>query len=134
MKLTLVRDQLSAQRTLGVLYDDVGKFCYSLEDTVRDVKIKGQTCIPYGTYAVKLTLSNRFQVVLPLLLDVPGFEGIRIHAGNTEADTEGCILVGEGRSKEVLFHSRKALDRLMARLASEDDITIEIKRPDEVAQ
>lgn len=69
-------------------------FCHTLEDIYRPngVKIHGETCIPEGIYEVKLTLSNRFQKVLPELLNVPNFTGIRIHGGNTTADTEGCIL------------------------------------------
>lgn len=87
--------------TMGILRIN-GKFeCYTLEDIVRKEKIKGDTAIPVGVYNVAWTMSNRFKVMMPLVEKVPGFEGIRIHAGNTTADTEGCILVGLGRSLDT---------------------------------
>ena len=103
MKLELQRVKLADTFTVGKLYADGEFICYTLEDTVREVegqpvsewKIKGQTAIPRGNYAVSITFSQRFQVNLPILHDVLGFEGVRIHTGNSSKDTEGCILVGE---------------------------------------
>ena len=103
MKLELKRVKLADTFTVGRLYADGEFVCYTLEDTVREVigqpvsewKIHGQTAIPRGNYTVDITFSQRFQVKLPLLRDVPGFEGVRIHTGNSSKDTEGCILVGE---------------------------------------
>ena len=69
--------------------------CFTLEDPFHPVKIAGDTRIPAGTYVVTLTYSNTFRKVLPQILAVPGFDGIRIHGGNSKADTRGCILVGE---------------------------------------
>lgn len=100
MKIQLFRKLLGDTFTRGVMYIN-GRFeCWTLEDTDRrleenpDVKIEGETCIPRGTYKVIITYSNRFKRELPLLVDVPGFSGVRIHPGNTAADTHGCVLVG----------------------------------------
>ena len=97
MELRLDRYDKQSQRTLGKLYVDGLLTCLTLEDTVRapGVKIAGQTAIPYGRYRVTMTFSPKFLVLLPLVNDVPGFDGIRIHPGNTEENTEGCILVGQ---------------------------------------
>lgn len=113
MKLVLNRDVLADDFTLGVLSLNGEKLCYTCEDKVREVKIYGKTAIPYGTYPLHLTWSNRFQKVLPILLDVPGFEGIRIHSGNTAADTDGCILVGLERTTNRVLCSRDAMAMLM---------------------
>jgi len=102
MLLELKRIDLYPLCTIGTLSVN-GKFlCYTLEDTVREVdgvpvkdwKIPAKTAIPRGEYEVLITRSNRFKKLLPELLKVEGFAGIRIHAGNTHDDTEGCILVG----------------------------------------
>ena len=101
---------------IGALYVDGQLECWTLEDVPRLKKVMHQTAIPAGTYLVDLTSSARFGRVLPELLAVPGFEGIRIHAGNTAKDTSGCILVGTTRGADCLKSSRAALDKLMARL------------------
>src|SRR5689334_5448235 len=121
MELTLVRKFNGADCTIGELFVD-GRFeCFTLEDVVRPgdiarVKVAGRTAIPAGTYEVRLTMSERFKRVLPLLLNVPSFEGIRIHAGNTAADTEGCILVGRERESNAIRASRAALEPLLVKL------------------
>jgi len=97
-------------------------FCDTLEPTWRDYahgayKMKGCSAIPEGRYPLVVTWSPKFKEWLPLLLHVPGFEGIRIHAGNTPADTEGCILVGENRLKGQVLDSRRTLSLLKRRLA-----------------
>lgn len=101
--------------------------CFTLEDIERPVKIKGETAIPKGTYKVIINESNRFKRSLPLLLDVPGFEGVRIHSGNTNHDTEGCILVGKSRNKDYIGQSRKAFDKLFKKMQKAKDITLIIQ-------
>lgn len=93
-------------------------FCDTLEPTWRDYahgayKMKGCSAIPEGRYPLVVTWSPKFEQWLPLLLNVPKFSGIRIHAGNTSCDTEGCILVGENREVGKLLDSRRTLARLM---------------------
>lgn len=88
--MILTRDVKAPTFTLGKL--EVGKYLYhTCEDAVRDVKIPGKTAIPAGEYKVIITFSNRFQKHLPLLLDVPNFTGVRIHAGNV-AETETLVM------------------------------------------
>lgn len=112
MKLVLTRKWFTDNETLGELkiYDTGGKLlyeCFSLEDKTGDY---GKGCaIPCGTYKVILTFSQRFQKMLPLLVGIKGRTGIRIHSGNTNADTTGCILVGEQRGDTMIFKSRPAL-------------------------
>jgi hypothetical protein len=127
MKLKLVRDSSTDDTTIGNLYIEREWFCFTLEDKVREKKIYGETAIPAGTYKVVITWSPRFKRQLPLLVDVPGFDGIRIHPGNTHKNTEGCILVGEEVQGEYLLRSRAAFDRLYVLLIkSKDSITIEV--------
>lgn len=127
MKLRLKREDYSDARTIGRLSIDGEDFCWTLEDRVRTgPKVYGQTAIPAGTYAVRLTMSPRFGRILPLLVDVPGFDGVRIHPGNTAADTEGCLLVGTGRTEDTITGSRDAFNALMARMEHATDIEIEV--------
>lgn len=128
MKLELKRIALMPTYTIGKLYIDGVFFCNTLEDTVREdgVKIYGKTAIPKGTYKVVLTMSNRFKKILPLLLNVAGFDGIRMHAGNTEFDTLGCILVGQNDIKGKLVNSAATMAKLMDKLKGQTDITITI--------
>jgi hypothetical protein len=120
LKLILDRTAYEENATTGDLYIDGVWECATLEDKVRPVKIKGETAIPAGEYEILLTWSPRFKTILPLLIDVPGFDGIRIHPGNTADDTEGCLLVGEKVIQHAgvpfLTHSRRAFERLFARL------------------
>jgi len=106
MKLRLVRYGFGADSTLGKLYDDDGLVCFTLEDERRAVKVPGETCIPVGTYRVTLRdeggLTVRYRNRFPdmhkgmlWLRDVPGFEWVYLHIGNTDDHTEGCPLVGE---------------------------------------
>lgn len=102
MRLTLQRTHTNGPATFGKLYADGVYLCFTLEDEIREVtgqsvaswKIKGATAIPSGQYRVTLEDSMRFGPGTLTINDVPGFSGIRMHAGNTPADTEGCPLLG----------------------------------------
>lgn len=140
MELTVLRDFIVPERVaLGRLMINGKFFCYTCEDTVREIegvpasvwKVPQKTAIPRGRYELSLTYSNRFQKVLPLLHDVPCFEGIRIHSGNTAADTEGCILVGLTPLSYGVANSRAAMHKLMPLLematARREKMFIEVK-------
>ena len=116
--------------TIGELSIDGAFECWTLEDVVRDEKIPGETAIPSGTYNVIITMSNRFKRELPLLENVPNFTGVRIHPGNTSEDTEGCILVGRGKTDKTVTESKAAFNALYGKiqqgLNDGDTVTIEI--------
>lgn len=102
--------------------------CDTLEPTWRDIgwghrgrKIQGRTAIPEGRYAVVISYSPKFGQWLPILLGVPMFKGIRIHAGNSPQDTEGCILVGENRTKGRVYNSARCLRRLKEEIVKAKD-------------
>lgn len=128
MKLTLKRIYKAETYTIGKLYVDGVYFCDTLEDVVRPKgeKVFGKTAIPTGVYKVIINMSNRFKCLMPLLLNVPMFEGIRIHPGNTDADTHGCILVGVNNVKGRITNSRMTYERLFALLQTAKSIEIEI--------
>lgn len=106
MEIVLNRIAKKDSYTIGKLYIDGKYVCDTCEDkdrgltdsmTVEEIKSKkvyGQTAIPTGTYTVSYTMSNRFKKMMPLINDVKGFEGIRMHSGTTAADSLGCILLG----------------------------------------
>ena len=141
MKLTLKRIALRPTYTIGKLYIDDAYFCDTLEDTVRDTnksgkfdngeqKVKGKTAIPYGTYEIKWTYSPRFKKYTPQLMNVPSFEGIRVHAGNTSADTEGCLILGENKQVGKVLNSRATINKfyqIIKEACSNGKVTIEIK-------
>lgn len=130
MELKLTRVFMFDDRTVGNLYVDETLFCSTLEDKERlfwslpnflgkliGTKVYSQTAIPRGRYQVVMSYSNRFKKRLPLLINVPQFEGILIHSGNTTEDTAGCILVGKIDSKKrniVGGTSTPAITKLIA--------------------
>lgn len=123
--LHLKRETITDKSTIGTLSIDDEFFCYTLEDVVRPKKIFGETAIPPGTYKGIVNMSNRFKKRMPLLIDVPGFRGVRIHSGNTAADTQGCILVGFVKRPDMIYKSRPAFFDLMLKLKGEPfEITI----------
>jgi len=140
MKLELKRLKFGEDYTIGRLSLDGRFLCYTLEDKVREVigepvsnwKVQNQTAIPVGVYPVIITMSARFKVRLPLLMDVPGFSGIRIHTGNSSKDTEGCILVGvkDDNNEGKVLMSRVTFDGVFGRiekaLLRSEKVTIEI--------
>ena len=113
-----MRSDFTPERTIGKLYVDDAFCCWTLEDSVHGgPKVLGATAIPAGYYPLVITSSTRFGRLLPLVQSVPGFDGIRIHAGNTAADTSGCILVGETRTEDGVQGSRLALAGLQHQIA-----------------
>ena len=133
MKLILTRHARRADYTIGRLEDENGKkICDTLEPIWRnydggEMKIPRKSAIPEGSYRVVVTKSRRFQKYLPLLVGVPGFEGVRIHAGNTSRDTEGCILVGQNIQVGKVLWSRITLEKLMKLIENEKEIFLIIK-------
>lgn len=124
MIIKIKRIYRSENSTIGEMTVDGKWECYTLEDKEREIKIKSETAIPKGTYKVIINQSNRFKKLLPLLLNVPNFEGVRIHPGNSNHDTEGCILVGRTRSKDFIGQSRKAFESLFAKMKLAKEITL----------
>lgn len=141
MKLTLKRIALRPTYTIGKLYIDDVYFCDTIEDTVRDLnkngkfdngekKVHSKTAIPYGIYEIKWTYSPRFKKYTPQLMNVPSFEGIRIHAGNTSADTEGCLILGKNKQVGKVLNSRATISKfypIIKEACSNGKVTIEIK-------
>lgn len=140
MELLLKRIFRGDEYTIGHLYIDGNYYCDVLEDVdrgltddmseeeIKKIKVYGKTAIPKGTYKVEVTYSPKFKRYLPILLNVKGFSGIRIHSGNTAEDTLGCLLVGFNKEKGKVLNSRVTSDKLTALLRNtkeEIHITIE---------
>ena len=128
MLIKLIRNQPQGKALFGQLYVDGTFFCDTLENT--------EYAIPTGFYRLRVTMSPRFKIYLPILDGVIGRSGIRIHAGNTIQDTEGCILVGEADLPNLrLLSSLKTLHRLCDILLyqqnyTKDETYIEVSEPD----
>lgn len=129
MHITIDRRWPKAGYTISEVYIDGEKQPYNcLEDTDRGltqqmtgaeiarIKVRGQTAIPRGTYRCVSTYSPKYRRRMPLLLGVRGFEGIRIHAGNSSKDTEGCLLFGKNDRKGWVSDSKHCTALLTARL------------------
>lgn len=124
MELTVKRKIFTEKSTIGELSVDGVFLCYTLEDKDRGLqqsdslavimlkKVFAVTAIPYGRYKVTITPSNRFKRDLPLISDVKGFAGVRIHPGNRSEDTEGCLLVGLEKYSDLIGRSREAFNKL----------------------
>lgn len=141
MNLILKRIALKDTYTIGKLYNEDAYLCDTLEDKVRDlnkngkfdngeVKVHGETAIPYGKYRIIITKSTRFGRDLPLLENVSSFEGIRIHPGNDSGDTEGCILLGENKVKGKVLNSRITFNKVFSliekAISNKEDVFITI--------
>lgn len=141
MELRLRRIALKDEYTIGKLYIDGEYFCDVLEPPTRDLnkngifdngetKVKNDTAIPFGIYNVIVNRSPRFKRDLPRLLNVPDFDGVLIHRGNTKNDTSGCILVGENKVKGKVVNSTpyeiELVKRCKAALSNNEQITIDV--------
>lgn len=134
MQVKIERKELASGYTMGALYINGAYFCDTLEDTDRfltdamsadDVmrkKVPGQTAIPIGRYRVRMSYSPRFKRDMPEILRVPGFSGVRIHAGNNARDTEGCILLGKKRAGGYIVDSRKTCNAFEDMLNDAGDV------------
>lgn len=144
MTLTLVRTDRQPNYTAGSLYIDGEFFCYTLEDTdrgltqtmsledIKSKKVYGKTAIPKGTYFIDMNIvspkfkdrewAKSYDGKLPRLLDVPGYEGVLIHVGNTVEDTSGCILVGMKYFDGKLSNSTTAFHSLMVKLTQTKEV------------
>lgn len=143
MEIVVERKYKKKDYTIGKMYINGEYFCDTLEDTdrglkreyplaeMKEVKEYGRTAIPTGKYPIAYTYSPRFKKHLPLLLQVPAFEGVRIHSGNTHKDTEGCILLGINRAVGKVLDSRKTMDEFLRILKPAietcEDVWLEIK-------
>ena len=118
--------------TPGELYYNGVRFCFSVEDedrrleTKSEEKVYGRTAIPRGRYRLLNTFSHRFQRVLPILLDVPGFEGVRIHGGNRAEDSLGCILVGAVRTTTGVAQCPHIVQRIIDLIDEAEDMNIAV--------
>lgn len=143
MEIKLVRIAFKDTYTIGKLYVDGTYFCDVLEDNDRGLdssmteseilkrKVKGQTAIPTGHYKIDITYSPKYKRMMPILLDVKGFSGIRIHSGNTAKDTEGCLIVGKNKKVGMVLESRDTYQRLFKMMQGQKEITIDITRKGE---
>jgi len=117
MKLLIKRHWFTNRSTIGTFHIDEKTHCFSLEDVARphNVKIPKETAIPDGEYRVIIDFSQRFQRRMPHILDVPGFDSIRIHGGNTAADTAGCPILGYQKGHDMIW-DHKAYDDFFSQL------------------
>ena len=120
MLIKVQRHWYSDKSTIGVMSIDGVKCCFTLEDKVRDdgVKVEGKTAIPAGEYDVLIDYSNRWKKLMPHILNVPGFEGVRIHGGNRDTDTTGCLLVGMNKGFDEIYNCRTVYNYIFTKLQS----------------
>ena len=138
MEILIKRLYKKETYTIGKMYIDGDYYCDTLEDKDRglkdsdpiaDIKMKkvyGETAIPTGMYSVQVTYSPKFKKDLPLILNVKGFDGIRIHNGSTADSSLGCVLVGKNKIKGGIIESKVTLEALMKKLEGETNIVLTI--------
>ena len=142
MEIDLHRKWRKKGYTISVLSINGQRICEALEDEDRGLassmskeeiakrKIYAETAIPTGRYQVALTYSPRFKKKLPLVMNVPGYDGIRIHSGNKAKDTEGCILCGRNTAVGTVTNSRywtnKVIGMIEGAIAKKEQVTINI--------
>lgn len=139
MNIKLIRNKESKDYTEGKLYINEVYFCDTLEDKdrglqqhmslaeIKAVKVYGETCIPYGTYKIELSYSPKFKKIMPAILNVKGFTGVRMHNGSYTYHSSGCPLVGIKYKDGMLTNSRKTFNELMQKLQNQKDITLIIE-------
>ncbi len=118
MEIKVTRKTFTDKSTIGDLSIDGAFLCHTLEDKVREpgVKVPGKTAIPPGRYQIVIDMSARFKKFMPHILNVPMFEGVRVHKGNTFMDTEGCLIVGMVPGTDFVGNSKEAYDKFYAKL------------------
>ena len=138
MELQLKRLYRKSEYTIGKLYIDGVYFCDVVEDKDRclysymnigeisKIKVKDKTAIPYGKYKVRLSMSPKYKKILPEIMNVPGFTGVRIHSGNYASDSSGCLIVGKNTVKGGVTQSKVTMSKLMEKLKGKTNIEIEI--------
>ena len=142
MEIEVIRRHFKESYTIGKMFIDKEPFCATLEDPIRNLKdlnhdgdfddpgegkIYGETAIPCGRYQVIVSYSPKFKKRLPELLKVPGFTGIRIHAGTNAKHTEGCLLIGDNTEKGKLSNGPYYVTTLIQKLETENTSFITIK-------
>lgn len=143
MEIIIKRIAKKSNYTIGKLYIDGKYFCDTLEDKDRglndnmsvdkilSIKVKHETAIPTGTYNMNITYSPKFKKQLPLILNVKGFEGIRVHSGNTDKDSSGCVILGQNKVVGKVINSRVTCDKFNTTLTGaknrKEKITLKIE-------
>lgn len=143
MNLKIIREYKGDTYTIGRMYINGQYFCDTLEDKdrglkqttplleIKKIKVQHETAIPTGKYKIVINTSPKFGRILPRLLNVPGFNGILIHRGNTDKDSSGCILVGENKVKGKVINSSSYETKLVSILSERhnkgESIEIEIQ-------
>lgn len=124
--IKIIRKTFTPKSTMGELFINGDFHCFTLEDATRPEKIPNETCIAPGTYKAIINYSRRFQEFMLLLLNVPNFEGIRIHRGNTPKDTGGCILLGKTQGVDAVWDSTIAYKEMMTKIQYDTEWVVEI--------